>query len=65
MQTISYAVELSAWIYVCDVNGRFLWAKPKLPHTRLAGYSPTSVTIEYRPPGGGKRLLSMIRVAGS
>jgi hypothetical protein len=55
MQPISYAVELGSSIYVYDITGRTLWAKPKLPHTRLAGYSPTSVTFEYSPPGGRRQ----------
>jgi hypothetical protein len=55
MQPISYAVELGSSIYVYDITGRTLWAKPKLPHTRLAGYSSTSVTFEYSPPGGRRQ----------
>jgi hypothetical protein len=54
---ISYAIEFGSSIYAYDISGHALWSKPKPPHTRLAGYSATSVTIEYSPPGGRKQAI--------
>jgi hypothetical protein len=56
-KAISYAVEFGSSIYAYDLNGRALWSKPKPPYTHLAGYSATSVTVEYNPPGGRKRAV--------